>query len=217
MQLCFAHHPKTANALRPCATLRVVCLTSVLLGLAAVPLSAQPSAPSQGSACEKFGKPSFTALRNTKIPGGPTIEATVYVTPDKQREDTRTPTGLTTRIVTSDRVIIFDAAKKSGVSFAAPRMSPDAPKIKKDDPTVRLLDEKVAENMVVRLQTKRGEAWVDMLRVVCRADGVELERQFPLEIQGKVLQATSQTSQVEIKDIPAATFEVPAGIKIEAR
>ena len=56
-----------------------------------------------------------------------------------------------------------------------------------------------------------------MLRFVCRPDGVLVEREFPMEFNGKVVRARSRLSDIELKEVPDAVFAVPANVRIDVR
>lgn len=200
--------PRTRSGLA--ATLGL-CTCAIVLTTSVV---AQPQAGARNP-CEKLGKPSFTATRTVEMPGR-TITAKVYVKADREREETTTPDGVTVRITSPERVIIYNPAKNTGV--AIPQLKPDPAKApKKDDANIRIVDEKSGENSISKLQTKQGATWVDMLRFVCRPDGVMLEREFPMQLDGKVARAKSRLSDIELKDIPDAMFEVPASVRIDVR
>ena len=209
-----------AKASFPAAWPRRRAVAQTVMGLALCSVwfasdgATQPQ-PGQRNPCEKLGKPSFTATRTVELPGR-TMTAKVYVKADKEREDTTSPDGVTVRIMTPERVIIFNPAKNSGVSI--PQVRPDPAKApKKDDPNIRLVEERNGDNSISKLQAKQGDVWVDMLRFVCRPDGVLVEREFPMEFNGKVVRARSRLSDIELKEVPEDVFAVPSTVKIDVR
>ena len=164
--------------------------------------------------CKEFGKPSYVATRIVDI-GGQKISSKVFLADDKEREDLKAGDRTIVRLRVGRSMTVFDDVSKTGKStvVGAPGPSP----VKKGDPNVRDTKEKSGDTQVNTIQIKDGDKWIDLIKVTCRLDGVVLEKEFPVDLQGKPGRAKLRHSDIELKELPADTFEVPKGIKIETK
>lgn len=163
--------------------------------------------------CKDFGTPSYTATRNVDI-GGNKITAKVSISGENEREDVKGGDRIVTTLRMGRSVTVYDNVSKTGRSFQI--QVPSAPP-KLDEANQRKFIEKDGDTQTNTIQVKDGENWIDLIKVVCRSDGVLLAREFPVDLQGKPGRVKLRHSDIEVKPLPAETFVVPKGFKIDAK
>lgn len=165
--------------------------------------------------CKAQGSPSYTAIR-TVVTGDKTIKSRVYIAKGMEREDTKFGDEMTVRISLPDKVVIFNPDKKTGVAFNVPTARPGNPPPKPDDKNFRKQTSQSGDEHTTSLQTRQNETWVDMIKVVCRTDGVVLRREFPVELKGKLVRAVVAHSEIEVRALEPSIFEAPKDVQLAA-
>jgi hypothetical protein len=183
-------------------------LSKMVIGLSLV-LAGTAAAANE---CREFGGPSYSATRTADILGK-TITSKVYVSGDREREEMTDGGKTIIRIREPKGMTAFDETSKSGIFIPAPAM----PKKSEKDPNTRVEKEKRGDTHAITIQRKKGEGWVDVVGVVCRSDGVLVERTFPVVDKGKHGQGVVRHTNIQLEPIGPERFEVPADVKIRGR
>jgi hypothetical protein len=183
-------------------------ICALLFGSSLAAAQIQPSV----DACPGQGTPTYTASRTVTSPGQ-TIKAKVFVSKGIEREETQQGGDTIVRITTPAKTVIFNTSKKTGVSMKPPAIP--APKVKPSaNADVRFQSSTQNGETTTTMQAQKEGTWVDVQKVVCRADGALLRREFFLNVQGKPVPATLIQSDIEVATFDQAVFSVPNDVKI---
>jgi hypothetical protein len=167
--------------------------------------------PATAQDCNRFGKPSFEAVRTVQI-GERTLTGRAFVTPDREREELVDGAKTMVRITDPTGVTLFDPAAKSGVFIPKPPAPAQAPA--KGDTNTRLAEAVEGDRHIVTISSKGPNGWIDVVRVVCRADGVMMERDIPTVVNKVTHTAKMRHSDVVIKPLDPTLFKAPDDIKL---
>jgi hypothetical protein len=162
--------------------------------------------------CREFGSPSYSATRTADILGK-TITSKVYVSGDREREEMTDGGKTIIRIREPKGMTAFDEISKSGIFIPAPAMTKKSEK----DPNTRIEKEKRGDTHAVIIQRKKGEGWIDVVSVVCRPDGVLVERTFPIAAKDKEGRGVVRHTNITIEQQSPDLFKVPADVSITGR
>jgi hypothetical protein len=176
-------------------------------GLAGLLWSSQATASPE---CKDYGQATYQATRTVDI-GGKLQTGTVYVSGDSERDETTGPDGKPAiHIKTPQRIVTFSPTGKTGIILPVPpRREPP-----KADASTQIERTTAGDTHILIVKKKIGDAWVQVYRSVCRKDGVLLERDFPVPSGEKMITAKMRHTAIEVRDVPADRFVVPADVKL---
>jgi len=163
--------------------------------------------------CREFGTPSYQATREIEMMGK-TVTSKVYIAGDREREEVEQSGRTMIRIRDPQGTVAFDETSKSGVRMPAPSVPKQ---VSEKDPNVRVQKDRKGDVHTTTIQRKQGEAWVDFITVVCRTDGVLLERSFPAIIDGKPGRSVTRHTDIKIEPVGPELFQVPSHVNIKSR
>jgi hypothetical protein len=112
-----------------------------------------------------------------------------------------------------EKTVMFDMKRRAGIWFPAPPVGSTS-KLK-DDPNFNVEKATAADRTTLAFNARQDGKWTRVMTIVCRNDGVELERDFTLLVNNKVVPAKFVHTNIVVKALPPETFAVPPDVKLE--
>ena len=204
---------RTADRRASARSARSVITAAVSTVLACAALSGIAEAQSFGRECVEFGTPSFTATRELDT-GKDKFSSKIFVSGERQREETVIGKGVNVRILKDGTVTIFDTVKKTGIRLPQRPAEAGGP-AQVSESERRVTREQKGDITRIITQRKRGDDWLVALVVDCRSDGVLMGSTFPAPgPDGQLLYQSFRHVDITVGPVDEALFEVPADIKL---